>query len=163
MATASKTAQKPAKAAKSAAKKVAPQGTCVRPYLTFNGNCEAAFKAYQKVFGGEFCCIMRFKDHPPAEGKLDPKIRNKIKHMGLAAGSFVLLGSDACPNQPVTVGDNVSLSVTASDAAEAKRVFKALAAKGKVHVPLAATAWAKLFGVATDRFGICWSVIFIDD
>ena len=42
---------------------------------------------------------------------------------------------------------------------EVARIFKALSAKGTVHTPLAPTCWAEAFGVATDRFGICWSVV----
>ena len=60
---ASKPAKKAVKAVKSAGvvSKAAPRGLCLHPYLTFAGNCEVAFKAYQKIFGGEFCCLQRFK------------------------------------------------------------------------------------------------------
>jgi len=164
VATAVKSATKPAKTTKPAAsKKPAPHGACLHPYLTFNGTCEAAFKFYKKVFGGEFCCLMRFKDAAAGHGKLDAKLRNKVKHMGLSAGSMVLMGSDAWPNEPLTVGDNVSLSLKAPNTAEAKRIFQALSAKGTVHTPLAPTSWAEWFGVATDRFGICWSVSYMGD
>jgi PhnB protein len=30
----------------------------VNPYLTFDGDCEEAFKAYQKVLGGEIVAMM---------------------------------------------------------------------------------------------------------
>jgi uncharacterized glyoxalase superfamily protein PhnB len=30
----------------------------LNPYLTFNGNCEEAFKAYAKVLGGEILAMM---------------------------------------------------------------------------------------------------------
>ena len=152
----------PVKTAKSTvSKRVAPQGIRLRPYLTFNGNCEAAFKFYQKVFGGEFCPLLRFKDKPPPDGNLDAKLRNKIKHVCLVAGSMMLIGADAWPNEQLTVGDNVSLSLETPSAAEAKRIFKALSSNGTVHTPLAPTSWAELFGVATDRFGICWSVNYV--
>jgi len=162
---ASKPAKKAVKAVKSvgAASKAAPRGLCLHPYLTFAGNCEAAFKAYQKIFGGEFCCLQRFKDKAAPGGKADPKFRNQVAHMGLAAGSMVLMGADAGPEELLTVGDNVSLSLKAPSAEEAKRIFEALSAKGKVHTPLAPTDWAELFGVATDRFGICWSVCFMKE
>ena len=29
----------------------------VNPYLTFNGNCEEAFKTYQKILGGEIAAM----------------------------------------------------------------------------------------------------------
>ncbi len=44
----------------------------LNPYLTFNGNCETAFKFYRSVFGGEFQQLMRFKDMPPAPGQETP-------------------------------------------------------------------------------------------
>ena len=80
--------------------------------------------------------------------------------MGLAAGSMVLMGADAGPEESLTVGGNVSLSLKAPSAEEAKRIFKALSAKGTIHTLLTSTNWAGLFGVVTDRFGICWSIIF---
>jgi PhnB protein len=36
----------------------------VNVYLTFNGNCEAAFNFYKSVFGGDFPYIGKFKDMP---------------------------------------------------------------------------------------------------
>ena len=158
MATAPKKSAKTAKPA--ATKKTAPQGVRLNPYLAFNGTCEAAFKFYRKVFGGEFCCIFRYKEMPPSEGKPDAKYRNKIMHIGLPVGSMVLMGSDGCPNNPVTAGDAVALFVGAPNPAEAKRIFRALSAKGKIVMPLERTFFAELFGVATDRFGVCWQVMF---
>jgi len=160
MATTSKTVKKPVQVNPCAGAKKTLQGVCLRPHLIFAGNCEAAFKLYQKVFGGEFCFLILFKDVPPSERKPDPKLRNKIYHMELSGGTMPLLGADACPDRPLlTVGNNVTLSIEASSAAEAKRMFKALSAKGKVHTPLA-PCWAELFGETTDRFGIRWFVHF---
>lgn len=160
-------AAKPVKPAakKPAAKKVAiPQGVQLNPYLVFGGNCEAAFKFYQKAFGGELGDVYRFKDIPASEGvKFDAKSRNKIMHIGLMVGANCLMGCDAMPGQAVKFGDQVALSICASNAAEAKRIFKALSARGKVTVPLAKAFWAELFGQATDRFGITWMVNFMGD
>ena len=161
MATTPKTKKKPAKAA--ATKKAKSQSVCLNPYLTFNGTCEAAFKLYKKVFGGDFCCLHRFKDMPPSEGKVSAQHRNRIMHMGLPIGSMLLMGSDSCPDHPPAVGDNVTLSVCAPNTAEAKRIFKALSVGGEVTMPLERTFWAELFGAATDRFGICWQVMFEGD
>lgn len=152
--------KKPAKKA-AAAKKVVRKNACLNPYIIFNGNCEAAFKLYQKVFGGKIE-LYRFKDMPPEEGKVDAKLRNKILHMSLPVGEMVLMGADTTPDNPVTVGDNVSLSICAPSPAEAKRIFKALSARGKVITPLAKTFWAELYGMAQDRFGICWMVNYSD-
>ena len=37
------------------------------PYLSFNGQCEAAFKFYEKCLGGAIVMMMRFGDSPMAE------------------------------------------------------------------------------------------------
>jgi len=155
--TVKKAAKKPTNAA--AAKKTASPIVGLATYLAFNGNCEKAFNFYRKVFGGEFCCVFRNRDIPPsASMEINPKHRNRIMHMGLPIGSMTLMGSDGCPDNPVTPGDAVTLYVGAPDAAEAKRIFKALSAGGKVIMPLAPTFFAKLFGLAVDRFGVSWMV-----
>ena len=151
-------AKKPAKKAP-AAKKSVRKTVCLNPYIIFNGNCEAAFKLYQKVFGGKIE-LYRYKDMPAEEGKVDAKLRNKILHLSLPMGDMVLMGADTTPDQPVTVGDNVSLAICAPSTSEAKRIFKALSARGKVITPLAKTFWAELYGMTRDRFGICWMVSY---
>ena len=37
----------------------------VTPYLHYNGNCEAAFKFYEKELGGKIELLMRYADAPP--------------------------------------------------------------------------------------------------
>jgi PhnB protein len=68
----------------------------VNIYLTFNGNCEEAFKFYQSVFGGEFPYIGRFKDMPAGEGpKLKPGEENRIMHVSLPISKeTILMGCD---------------------------------------------------------------------
>jgi PhnB protein len=42
---------------------------------------------------------------------------------------------------------------------EADRVFNALAADGKVTMPIGKTFFAQRFGGVTDKFGVQWMVI----
>ena len=37
------------------------------PYLLFNGNCEPAFKFYEKVLGGKIIGMMKFSETPAAD------------------------------------------------------------------------------------------------
>lgn len=37
------------------------------PHLTFNGQCEAAFKFYEKCLGGTIVMMMSYGDSPMAE------------------------------------------------------------------------------------------------
>lgn len=130
----------------------------INPYLTFNGNCEAAFLFYQSVFGGEFSYISRFKDMPSdktlsdAEGQL-------IMHVSLPLDrDFVLMGSDTLPSAAAIVGNNVALSLNANSEAEADNLFSALAAGGNITMQMTKTFWGAYFGMFTDKFGINWMV-----
>ena len=44
------------------------------------------------------------------------------------------------------------------EAAEADRIFKALAEGGTVQIPIDETFWALRFGKLVDRFGVPWLV-----
>ena len=39
---------------------------------------------------------------------------------------------------------------------EARKIFDALADKGKVTMPMQETFWVEVFGMLTDRFGTAW-------
>jgi PhnB protein len=51
-----------------------------------------------------------------------------------------------------------ALSLNFATPPEARRMFDALAAGGKVTMPMAKTFWAETFGMVTDRFGTPWMV-----
>ena len=53
---------------------------------------------------------------------------------------------------------NIAVSYSASDEADAARVFEALAEGGEVQMPFEAVFWSKGFGACVDRFGIPWMV-----
>ena len=128
----------------------------LNPYLFFNGQCEAAFKFYEKCVGGKIEAMLTHEG-TPAEQDVPPEWRKKILHARLTVGDQVLMASDAPPEryeQPK--GFSVSLNI--DDPAEAERIFHALAEKGKVQMPLEQTFWAIRFGMCVDRFGIPWMV-----
>lgn len=128
----------------------------VNPYLTFNGNCEEAFNAYQGILGGDIVAMIPHQG-TPAEGHVPAQWLKKILHARLVGNGMVLMGSDAPPEryQPMQ-GFSVNLSFKSPE--EAERVFNALADKGTVRMPLSETFWAKKFGMVTDRFGTPWMI-----
>jgi PhnB protein len=128
----------------------------LNPYLNFNGQCEAAFKFYEKCLGGKIEMMLTHKDTPIAD-QVPADWRNKIMHARMTVGTRVLMGSDAPAEhyQPAQ-GFSVSLSVTAP--ADAERIFKALAEKGTVRMPIQETFWALRFGMLVDQFGIPWMI-----
>jgi PhnB protein len=125
-------------------------------YLHFNGRCEEAFKFYEKLLGGKIEAIFPHEGTPAAE-HVPAEWRKKIMHARLSVGDQVLMGSDVPPghyNQPQ--GFRVNISV--KNPADAERIFKALADKGKVTMPLEKTFWAQRFGMVNDQYGTPWMI-----
>ncbi len=132
------------------------------PYLNFQGTCEEAFTLYKQVFRGKIDHISRFSEMPP-DISVPPGYRDKVMHMSLSInGNPVLMGSDAPEGfgEPFAVGNNVSLSLDATDEADARRLYDALRDGGSVTMELAPTFWAKLFGMVRDRYGINWMISY---
>jgi PhnB protein len=128
----------------------------VNPYLTFNGECEAAFKFYAQCLGGKIEVMKTYGDSPMAN-QVSSEWRNKTLHARLMVGDKVLMGSDAPPERyEKPQGFSVSLGI--NDPAEAERIFHALATNGTVTMPIQQTFWALRFGMLVDRFGIPWMV-----
>lgn len=135
----------------------------INPYLTFLGNCEEAFNHYKSVFGGDFAYVGRFRDMPPQEGmEMPEEAGNLIMHISLPIGDAMLMGSDTGGEwAPDTIiGNNISISITATSKAEADRVFNALADGGAVTMPLAEQFWGDYYGMCRDKFGINWMMSF---
>lgn len=139
--------------------------TCIKPihmalntYLNFNGNCATAFAQYKEIFGGEYTTFMTFGDMP-GEQPMSEADKAKIMHVSLGIGGGHLMGSDMPASMPrATIGDNFSLSYTASSQDEANRIFAALSAGGKVNMPMQQTFWSPWFGMLVDRYGIQWMI-----
>ena len=128
----------------------------VNAYLVFKGECEAAFKFYEKCLGGKIDMAMTHGDSPMAQ-QVPAEWHNKIMHARMTVGNTVLMGSDAPPDR-YEEPKGFSLSIGIKDPAEAERMFNELAAGGKVQMPLQQTFWAAKFGMLVDRFGIPWMI-----
>lgn len=124
------------------------------PYLNFNGQCEAAFKFYEQVFGGKIEMMMAHGDSPIAE-HVPLELHKSIMHARLSVGDQVLMGSDAPPDR-FEAAKGLWVSIVLEDVAAAERIFNALAENGTVHMPFQETFWAARFGMVVDRFGTPW-------
>jgi PhnB protein len=128
----------------------------VNAYLTFDGNCRAAFSYYEKVLGGTIVAMLPHKGSP-MEGHCPPEWQDKIMHARMTIGDTVLMASDAPPEHQAP-RKGFSVNINAATAAEADRVFSALAEGGTVQMPIQETFWAHRFGMLVDRFGTPWMV-----
>ncbi len=126
----------------------------LNPYLTYNGQCEAAFRFYESCLGGKILFMMRYGESPMA-GQTPPGFENKIMHATLDVRGQVLSGVDTAPDcYQKPQGYFVMLGL--DDAAEAERIFHELSQDAVVQMPLQETFWAQRFGVLIDRFGTPW-------
>jgi PhnB protein len=139
--------------------------TKLNPYLNFDGNCEAAFNYYKKVFGGEFAGqgIMRFGQMPECDEMppLAEEHKNRVMHVSLPIGNELLMGSDIMPgfgSGPFQFGDSIYVSIHPESKEEADRLFKELSEGGSIEMPLEEMFWGDYFGSCRDQFGIQWMI-----
>jgi PhnB protein len=135
--------------------------TVVQPYLFFGGRCDEALEFYRGALGAEVLMLSRFKESPDPY-MAQPGMEQKVMHASFKIGQTTLMASDGrCEGDAKFEG--FSLSITVPDAAEANRVFAALAEGGQVTMPLEKTFWSPKFGMVTDRFGVGWMVSVAQD
>ena len=126
------------------------------PYLSFKGECEAAFKLYAECLGGSLQFKMTWGESPMADHG-GPEWGDKILHASLVIGDSVLLGADPTPNE-YEAPKGISVTLAPKTAAEAERIFARLSEGGKVQASLQKTFWSPGFAMFTDRFGIPWMI-----
>jgi PhnB protein len=128
----------------------------MNPYLSFNGQCEEAFKFYEQCLGARLGLIFRYAG-TPLSNDVPADWQDKVMHGSLTVGEQVLMGGDVAPDgyeEP----QGFSLSLQINSIAEAERIFLELGKEGRVVVPLEQTFWAARFGMLVDRFGIPWLI-----
>ena len=125
-------------------------------HLTFDGQCEAAFKTYRRVLGGQVKTMLEFGSSPLAD-QVPLDWARKIMHATLVLDGAELIGSDAFPNAYASPRGFCVL-FAAPNAAEGRCIFEALADGGQVQFPFQATFWSPGYGVLVDRFGVPWEV-----
>lgn len=128
----------------------------LNPYLSFNGTAEKAMKHYERALDAKVESAQRFGEVPGMN--VPPDQKNRVMHAVLRIGSGLLMLSDTMPDQPVRegAGGNASVVLDFDDPNELMRRFDALAAGGKVTMPVNDTFWGAKFGMLTDAYGVQW-------
>jgi PhnB protein len=128
----------------------------INPYLFYNGNCEAAFKFYEKTLGAKIEMMLR-NEEAPEPMPSPPERKKQIMHARMSIDGEVLMASDAPPDR-FHKPQGFAVSLTVGDPSEAERKFKALSEGGNVNMPFGKTFFSKGFGMCIDQFGIPWMV-----
>ncbi|HTJ30842.1 MAG TPA: VOC family protein [Acidobacteriaceae bacterium] len=129
----------------------------VHPYLNYGGNCEEAFRFYEKHLGAKLDSMMRFSD-APGSPIADPAWQSKILYAHLTIGSTELSGNDVEPErfEPMR---SAYLSLNLESNEDAERIFGIFSDGGDIFMPMAETFFAHRFAMLRDRFGTSWMII----
>jgi PhnB protein len=128
----------------------------ITTYLSFKGDCEAAFAFYERCLGGERGAIFRYAGSPMSD-QVPADWQDKVMHGSLTVGGQMLMGADVAPSS-YEEPKGFSLSIQIESTSEAERIFRDFASEGRVVMPLEKTFWAERFGIVVDRFGIQWLI-----
>ena len=125
-------------------------------YLSFCGECEAAFKFYAECLDGKLGGIFRYAGTSLA-GQVPADWQDKVMHGSVTIGEQILMGGDVAP-EGYQKPKGFTLSLQIKSTTQAERIFRLLAKDGMVVMPLEETFWADRFGMIVDRFGIPWLI-----
>jgi len=124
--------------------------------LSFNGECEAAFKVYERLLGAKAEFVITWGASPLAD-EVPREWHGKMLFARLRTPRMTLVGGDIPPasyRRPT----GFNLCLTAADEVEAERFFSERAEGGTVGMALQATFFATRYGEVIDRFGIPWEI-----
>ena len=124
--------------------------------LSFNGECEAAFRLYESLLGAKAEFVITWGASPLADD-VPRDWHGKMLFARLRARNMTLLGGDI-PQGSYRRPTGFTLCLSADDEAEAERLFAVLADGGTVQMALQPTFFATRYGEVVDRFGIPWEI-----
>ena len=126
-------------------------------HVNFRGDARSALEFYQSVFGGDIS-IATYADIHAVE---DPSQTDQVAFGRVTApNGFDIMAYDVQPSKPFNRGENAFyVTLQGSDADEIKMLWSALSDGARAILsPLAPAAFAPLYGMLTDRFGVTWIV-----
>ena len=125
-------------------------------HLNFGGNCEEAFRFYEKHLGGKITMMMTASELPPDVKPPGPP--DAIIHARMDVAGVELIGNDVPSDrfQPVR---SSYLYLEVDSAGDADRIYAVLKEGGEVGAPINETFFATRFAQLRDRFGTLWTLL----
>lgn len=123
-------------------------------YVNYRGNCEEAFRFYERHLGGRVTGIARHGDQPNPNIPADWK--DKVLHARIEIASTVLMGADI-PTADSMRSAYLTLSLDSEE--DAERVYASLTDGGEVFMKMAKMPFANRFAMLRDRFGTSWMLL----
>ncbi|HET9387653.1 MAG TPA: VOC family protein [Gemmatimonadales bacterium] len=123
-------------------------------YLNYRGNCEEAFRFYERQLGGRITEIVRHREQPNPNVPDDWK--EKIVHARLEIGTMVLMGADIPQAEPMR---SAYLTLSLDREADAERLYALFADGGQIFMKMEKTPFANRFAMLRDKFGTSWMLL----
>ena len=125
-------------------------------YLNYGGNCEQAFRFYEKHLGGKITMMMTHGEQPG--GNAPPGLEKGILHANMSIGGTQLMGSDV-PAERFQPMRSVYLSLRLDSSEEAERIYALLSDGGEIFMAIQETFFAFRFAMLRDKFGTSWMLL----
>ena len=122
-------------------------------YLNFGGNCEEAFRFYEKHLGAKVTMLMKHGEGP---AKAPPGFEGKVLHARMELGGTVVMGADIPGYQPMR---SAYLTFIADSDQQADEVYALLTQGGEIFMKMDQTFYASRFAMYRDRFGTSWMLM----
>jgi len=127
-------------------------------YLNYGGNCEEAFRFYERHLGGTITMLTKHGENPQPQPGIPADWVGKVLHARIRLGGAELFGADI-PKERFQPIRSAYLSLTLDSDRETERVFGLLSDGGEVYMPMQETFFATRFAMLRDRFGTSWMLI----
>ena len=124
-------------------------------YVNYAGNCEEAFRFYEKHLGGKITMMMTHQ-HGPAGANVPADWQKAILHARIEIGSATLMGADIPNAEPMR---SAYLSLRLDTPEEAERIYTLLSEGGQIFMKMKETFFASRFAMLRDRFGTSWMLL----
>ncbi|AEE47673.1 VOC family protein [Cellulomonas fimi] len=124
------------------------------PHLNFRGDARAALDLYAAAFGGTTTVVTYADAHAVTDAaEADQVMWGQV----VSPDGFRVMAYDVPSHTAYEPGViPVFVSVRGADADELTRYWERLVDGATVVVPLGPAAWAPLYGMLRDRFGVTW-------
>ena len=124
-------------------------------YLNYAGNCQQAFRFYEKELGGKITLMMTH-DQGPNAANLPAEQKENILHARMEIGNTVLMGADIPNSEPMR---SAYLTLTLDSEKEAERVYGILTEGGQIFMKMEKMFFANRFAMLRDKFGTSWMLL----
>jgi PhnB protein len=126
-------------------------------YLNYGGNCEQAFRFYERHLAGRITMLMRHGEQPN-QAAVPAGWKDAVLHARINLGGTELLGADIPPDRFKPIR-SAYLSLTVESIDEAERIYALLSEAGEIFMRMEETFFAHRFAMLRDRFGTSWMIL----